>query len=240
MTELIFSFVLLLGQLSSVCNELLPRTNSSNLCSRIPTQSCVHQFNNPRGVDWNSQTCDVEVANNTHLLRCNNESWDYDQVCQSNDGCGVHLEVYRHMPSESLPLYRTAFNLTLSNIFSGKINIRFRETRVGNFSFCVNFTTSLNTAQAFESLWYDCVFHSRLFEGHPFQLEYINANRYGLYLFEVPTGSYHIDVISQELLNNSFFHMQKRTSGMAKAFCMSTCIIAHILLLPSRKRLGSS
>lgn len=185
--EWIVSLFLLLGRLISVYSDLLPRTNSSNLCSRIPIQSCLHQFNNPRDIDWNSQTCNVEVANNTHVLRCNNQNWDYDKTCQSHDGCGVQLEVYRHMPSDSLPLYRTAFNLTLSNIPSGKINLRFRETLIGNFSFCINVTTSLTIAQPFESLWYDCVFHSRLYEGHPFQLEFISDNRYGLYLFDIPT-----------------------------------------------------
>jgi hypothetical protein len=37
-------------------------------------------------------------------------------------------------------------------------------------------------------LWYDCVFHSRQLEGQPFQLEFLNGPKYGLYLFQLPTG----------------------------------------------------
>ncbi|XP_046640113.1 uncharacterized protein LOC124321250 [Daphnia pulicaria] len=181
----IFSLFILLV-LTSVDSELFARTNSSNLCSRIPSQSCLHQLSSSPAAQQNSQVCTVEAANNTHPLLCGGQKWNREDICQ-HDGCGVHLEIYRHMPYPSLPLYRTALNLTLSNVSSSKVKIRFHETSINNFAFCINFTTSSNAAQPFDSLWYDCVFHSRQLEGQPFQLEFLNGPKYGLYLFQLPT-----------------------------------------------------
>lgn len=175
---------------ASVNNELLARTNSSNLCSRKPSQSCLHQLQTsvagvPTGT---TETCQVEVANNTYHHRCDNHVWNHHEVCHAHDGCGVNLEVYRHIPLLSLPFYRIAFNLSLANITSREVRLRYRDTLTGNFTFCINFTTSSSAANPFESLWYDCVFHSRLHEGHSFQLEFQSHNKYGIFLFQVPTG----------------------------------------------------
>lgn len=175
---------------SSGLSELLARTNSSNLCSRIPLQSCHHQLKNGETEKPSSKTCEVEVANNTYSQLCSNHPWVAENVCQRNDGCGVHLEIYRHFPLASLPLYRTAFNLSLSNISSRDIQIRYRDTLETNFTFCINFTTSASKTDLFESLWYDCVFQNRLHEGHPFQLEFFNNGQYGLFSFLLPIGRF--------------------------------------------------
>ena len=113
----IISLLILFLLESVVYGELLlARTNSSNLCSRIPSQSCLHQLKpSTQEDDHNSRICTVEVANNTHPLLCDGHRWNREEICH-HDGCGVHLEIYRHMPYPSLPLYRPALNLTLSNV----------------------------------------------------------------------------------------------------------------------------
>lgn len=138
----IISLLILFLLESVVYGELLlARTNSSNLCSRIPSQSCLHQLKpSAQDDDHNSRICTVEAANNTHPLLCDGHRWNREEICH-HDGCGVHLEIYRHMPYPSLPLFRTALNLTLSNISCSQVKIRFRETSINNLTFCINFTS---------------------------------------------------------------------------------------------------
>ena len=202
----IISLLILFLLESVVYGELLlARTNSSNLCSRIPSQSCLHQLKpSTQEDDHNSRICTVEAANNTHPLLCDSHRWNREEICQ-HDGCGVHLEIYRHMPYPSLPLFRTALNLTLSNISSSQVKIRFQETSINNLTFCINFTTSSTAAQPFDSLWYDCVFHSRQLEGHPFQLEFLNSHKYGMYLFQLPAGNDHLHSVQNYVYYSESF-----------------------------------
>lgn len=196
MEFLIFSSLLLILPVygTNNQNDFIARTNSSNLCSRIPVQSCLHQlklenFNQVSTEGKNSTTCQVEVANNTNSHLCTNQLWDRGNLCRSYDGCGVHVEAYSHMPPQFLPLYRTALNLSLSNISSHQTKLRYSDLSMDNFTFCINFTTHLNEANPVESLWYDCVFHSRLHESHSFQLEFLIEHHYGIFLFQIPRGN---------------------------------------------------
>ena len=235
------SLLLLIGLVGATVNsELLARTNSSNLCSRTLSQSCLHQLKTFVDETSNTtKTCRVEMANNTYNHRCDDRAWNHLEVCHAGDGCGVNLEVYRHMPLQSIPLYRTAFNLSLVNITSREVRLRYRDTHSQNFSFCINFTTSSNVVNPFESLWYDCVFHERLHEGHPFQLEFISRGKYGLFLFQVPTGKLVITIWHHSIIKLVSFCSikQKKASRMGKAFCMFTYTKAHISSSHSRTHL---
>lgn len=192
---ILFSSLLFFQANANISNELLARTNSSNLCSRIPSQSCLSQLRSEKLEGSNNrglETCRVEVANNTNLRgTCNNQLWEHGETCQSYDGCGVHLEVYRHMTHPSVQLFRTAFNLSLTNITSREVKFRYTDILTGNFTFCINFTTTSSAAYPIESLWYDCVFHYRKYESHPFQLEFLSDNQYGLLLFQIPAGKHY-------------------------------------------------
>lgn len=171
--------------------ELLGRTNSSKLCSRAPVQSCIHQLyqaNDSNHVVLDESACKVQAANNTRQHLCSKQAWSRQEICNNIQECGLHLEVYRHATQPSLPLYRTAFNLTLSNP-ALDTKIRYSDALSSNFTFCVNFTLS-KTLQISNPLWYDCVFHNRHLEGQSLRLEYLIDNKYGLLTFRVPQGNF--------------------------------------------------
>lgn len=187
-TLLVRVLIFLQSVLLSSC-ELPGRTNSSNLCLRAPVQSCIHQirplFNSEDEID--KYACKIQAANNTHKHLCGKQTWAKQEICNNLQDCGLHLEVYRHVAQPSLPLYRTAFNLTLSNP-ALETKIRYSDALSSNFTFCINFTVS-QTLPTDNPLWYDCVFHNRHLEGQSLRLEYLIDKKYGLLVFKVPKGN---------------------------------------------------
>lgn len=163
--------------------EFTARSNTSSLCSRSLRHSCSHQLKNS---DENSE-CHVQTANSTnpHLCPVGNfaESGSFLTACRSEDGCGLGLEVYRHALQLSVPFYRTALNLSLTDL-DGKAFVRYSAS---DFSFCLNISANLSSING-QSMWYDCLFHGRDFESQSFRLEYRNGGRYGLFAFQMPTG----------------------------------------------------
>ena len=191
--------------ISSSTAHVLPRTNLSDLCSRASTHSCSHFLrpNNP----VQEETCQLSVANNSHPQLCNSSPWLYGSLCKSDDSCGIQLEVYRHVFPQMTSLYRTAFNLSISTNLEQDIRIRYRDRNTHTFSFCLNFTLLHHFDHS--SLWYDCVFHIRNFEGEPFFLEFISGDQYGKLLFQVPKGNFYNIFFKSSTFILNFFLQRK-------------------------------
>ena len=159
--------------------DFLVRTNTSGLCSRSPSQSCSHLLSTG-SIDDDS--CRFSAANHSRP-QCNRNPWISHKICQTPDLCGADVRVYRHaLPG--IPLYRTAFNLTFSNI-PNNFKVRYIDLSSEEFTFCFNF--SIQSTVAHHTVWYDCVFHDRSYEGRPFFMEFLSDNQYGALLFNVPT-----------------------------------------------------
>lgn len=180
-----FVTVLLLWQWSEAA--ISPRTNSSDLCSRAQSHSCSHLLLNPV-----QESCQLNVSNSSFPHKCDGHlPWHHEELCKRDDGCGVQLEVYRHALPHISSLYRTAFNLSLTNLPHETVRIRYHDpgmNRLDSFSFCLNFTLTSVKMPLSSSLWYDCVFHNRNYEGETFLVEYFSGNRYGKLLLNVPSG----------------------------------------------------
>ena len=170
------------------CEASYSRANSSNVCSRLPAQSCAHQTVQSDGI-VDPESCLVQVTDGCS----SNKVWDYQETCQKDSStCGVGLEVYRHALSH-IPLYRTALNLTLSNVQPhDTVRIRYRYMLSDNFSYCINFTRNVQQelilSEPPASLWYDCIFFKRFYEGKSFIMEFMHGNKYGMFSFLIPTG----------------------------------------------------
>lgn len=179
------------------------RSNTSNLCSRSPAavQSCAHQLSL-----LNPDSCLVKLTHNSSssAIDANQCNWSYTyqlDPCQENDCVQVDLQVYRHALPR-IPLYRTALNLTLSNIqqqsqdSSTVVRVRYRYMFSDDFSFCLNFTLQLQQdvllLPSHQSLWFDCVFFKRFYEGKPFIMDVVQGDKYAMFSFQIPTGEQYI------------------------------------------------
>ena len=191
------------------------RTNTSNLCSRSPPaalQSCAHQLSL-----LNPQSCLVQQTDNSLTTDGNQCNWpDTNHLNPSPQENDVDLQVYRHeLPR--IPLYRTALNLTLANIQQSPdcptaIRVRYRYMLSDDFAFCINFTLEQQQQQqmlllpSHQSLWFDCVFFKRFYEGKPFIMEMVHGDKYSMFSFLIPTGENYTPLMFTFLINNRLFN----------------------------------